>query len=113
MSQPVEPADSGEIQHPRQHFQSNLAFQADDSEYAVVGEGPAGLSCVLALLDQIKEQKDALGTSSISKITWYKARQDRVRRHIVTVGDRTTSIRALETECQLPASVRREQKSVI
>jgi hypothetical protein len=80
------------IQFIRHHFKSGKNFVAKRDVWTVIGEGPAGLQCVLSLLDKAKTQSD----ENIQQIVWYKARDERLRRHIVTVENKTSSIRAIE-----------------
>jgi len=86
------------IQFIRHHFKSGKVFVAKPEVSAVIGEGPAGLQCVLSLLDKAKTQQKQ--SESIKQIVWYKARDERLRRHIVTVGNKTASIRAIENTLQ-------------
>lgn len=84
------------IQFIRHHFKSGKAFAAKPEIFSVIGEGPAGLQCVLSLLDKAKTDSG----EGIKQIVWYKARDERLRRHIVTVNNKTTSIRAIENSLQ-------------
>ncbi|MGI4850269.1 MAG: hypothetical protein ACRYGK_19345 [Janthinobacterium lividum] len=84
------------MQFARHHFKSGKTFTAQPDKATVIGEGPAGLQCVLSLLDKAKENPE----ESAKQIIWYKARDERVRRHIVTVNDKTMSIRSIENSLQ-------------
>lgn len=87
----------GKIQFIRHHFKSGKRFISNPDVATVVGEGPAGLQAVLSLLDKAKANPE----ETAKKIIWYKARNERVRRHIVTILDKTSSIRAVENSLQI------------
>ena len=75
----------------RLKFKSENNFTVNKSKYAVIGEGPTGITSLIEILNNLQDGQT---------VEWFRKRSTGQRRHIVNIDGRQMSIRQLESNLE-------------